>query len=222
MNRHWSRFWMRFSRFKALRKTSTKLAAWGVSPLDGREQLAYLHRNGYVSRKAKIYHGQLSIGNNVFIDDGVEIYQSKEGGSVKIGNKVCIYRDTIIETGLGGNFSIGDHSSIHPRSQINAYAESIRIGRKVMIAANCALYPYDHSIEAGTYISEQPLQSKGPISIGDGAWLGYGVIVLSGVSIGEGAVIGAGSIVTKNIPDDAVAIGSPAKVIKMRTDTVSK
>ncbi|MBP6971827.1 MAG: hypothetical protein KBB67_02045 [Syntrophorhabdus sp.] len=67
-------------------------------------------------------------------------------------------------------------------------------------------------------IFEQPLTTKGDIRIEDGVWLGYGVIVLSGVHIGKGAVVGAGSVVTRSIPDGAVAVGMPARVIKMRSD----
>jgi acetyltransferase-like isoleucine patch superfamily enzyme len=60
------------------------------------------------------------------------------------------------------------------------------------------------------------LQSKGPIIIGDEAWLSAGVIVLSGVRIGKDAIIGAGSVVTKDVPDGAIASGNPASVIKIR------
>lgn len=67
-------------------------------------------------------------------------------------------------------------------------------------------------------MSKQPLETKGGIEIGDGAWLGYGVIVLSGVRIGESAVIGAGSVVTRDIPAGAIAVGSPARVVKMRSE----
>lgn len=218
MNRYWSKFWMRLSQFKPLSKTATRLATIGVPPQKGRVKLAYMNRKGYVSVRASIHHNQLEMGQKVFIDDGVEIFQSYEGGSVELGDRVCIYRDTIIETGLGGSLIVGDHSSIHPRCQINAYAETISIGSEVMIAANCALYPYDHGIAPNIPISKQPLQSKGGITIKDGAWLGFGVIVLSGVTIGEGAVVGAGSIVTQDIPDGGVAVGVPAKVVKMRSD----
>ncbi len=57
---------------------------------------------------------------------------------------------------------------------------------------------------------------KGNVVIGNGVWIGDSVVVLPGVKIGNGAVIGAGSIVTKDIPDYAVAVGNPARVIKMR------
>jgi acetyltransferase-like isoleucine patch superfamily enzyme len=86
-----------------------------------------------------------------------------------------------------------------------------------MIAPNCAFYPYDHGILPGKPIREQPLETKGDIIVGDEAWLAFGVIVLSGVKIGSGAVIGAGSVVTSDIPDGAIAVGAPARVVKMRS-----
>lgn len=53
-----------------------------------------------------------------------------------------------------------------------------------------------------------------PILIKRRAWLGAGVTVLPGVTIGENAIVGAGSVVTKDVPDNAVVAGVPAKVIK--------
>jgi maltose O-acetyltransferase len=58
------------------------------------------------------------------------------------------------------------------------------------------------------------LEAAKPIVIGDNVWLGGGVIVCPGVSIGENSVIGAGSVVAKDIPANAVAVGSPARVIR--------
>jgi acetyltransferase-like isoleucine patch superfamily enzyme len=173
---------------------------------------------GYISPHAVIYHHQLALGKSVFIDDRAVIFQAPTGGSIEIGDYVCIYRDTTLETGQGGRLIIGSRASIHPRCQINAYLAPIHIGHNVMIGPNCALYPYDHGIAPGTPIAAQPLQSKGGITIGDGAWLGFGVIVLSGVRIGAGAVVGAGSVVTQNVPDGGIAVGAPAQVVKMRSD----
>ena len=52
----------------------------------------------------------------------------------------------------------------------------------------------------------------------NGAWLGYGVFVSSGVRIGKGAVVGAHSVVTKSVPAGAIVAGVPARVVKMRED----
>ena len=69
-------------------------------------------------------------------------------------------------------------------------------------------------------MKRQPLETRGGIRIGDGACLGYGVIVLDGVTIGDGAVIGAGSVVTRNVPENAIAVGNPAHVVATRGDAV--
>ncbi len=58
--------------------------------------------------------------------------------------------------------------------------------------------------------------SKGDIVVDDDVWIGYGVIVMSGVHIGQGAVIAAGAVVTKDVPPYAIVGGVPSKVIKYR------
>ena len=156
------------------------------------------------------------MGSHCFIGDRVIILQKTSGGKVKIGSYVNIYRDTIIETDFGGDLTIGDYSSIHPRCQINAYVSSVTINKGVMIAPNCAIYPHTHGLEYGHAHSEAAFGSKGPILIDDEAWLGFGVIVLGGVRIGKGAAVGAGAVVTHDIPDNAIAVGNPAKVIRFR------
>lgn len=59
-------------------------------------------------------------------------------------------------------------------------------------------------------------QSRGDVVIGDHAWIGEDVIILSGVNIGIGAIVAAGSVVTKDVPAGCVAAGVPAKVIRYR------
>jgi acetyltransferase-like isoleucine patch superfamily enzyme len=63
---------------------------------------------------------------------------------------------------------------------------------------------------------EQPFKTQGGIVIDDDAWIGFGAVVLDGVRIGIGAVVGAGSVVSSNIPDEVIAVGVPARVVKMR------
>lgn len=199
-------------------RLATFLAALPAPPHYGREFLARCNERGYVAPWATIYHGDLRLGKHVFIDDRCMIFQNKDGGPVICGDRVRLYRDVILETGSEGYISIGTDASIHARCQLNAYRQSIEIGDQVMIAANCAFYSYDHGILPGDPIHRQPLTSKGPIRIEDGAWLGTGVIVLSGVTIGRGAVVGAGSVVTKDVPEYAIVAGNPARMIKRRND----
>lgn len=92
---------------------------------------------------------------------------------------------------------------------------SLSIGKACAIGPGCYVTDHDHSTELGGSPLELPVISR-PTHIGDSVWLGANVTVLKGVTIDNHAVIGAGSVVTKNIPAGAIAVGVPARVIKMR------
>ena len=212
----WARFWMRFAGTGMLGRVATRFASWNSPEYYGRHYLARYNQKGYISPSASVAHNSLKLGCHVFIDDRVMIYADENSGSVELGDKVSIYRDSILQTGDGGNITIGPKTAIQPRCQFSAYKGSIQIGAGVQIAPNCSFYPYDHGIKANELMSAQPSKTKGGIVVGDDAWLGVGVIVLDGVNIGKGAVIAAGAVVTTNIPDGAIAVGVPARVVKMR------
>ncbi|WP_281545719.1 sugar O-acetyltransferase [Grimontia sp. SpTr1] len=92
----------------------------------------------------------------------------------------------------------------------------VTIGHRVMMANNVQLLTATHPLDVQRRVYD--LVEYGlPISIGDNAWLGGGVIVLPGVTIGKNCVIGAGSVVTKDIPDNTIAVGNPAKVVRELT-----
>jgi acetyltransferase-like isoleucine patch superfamily enzyme len=214
----WIRFWMRRAGLTRWGRLATRLAAYPAPPYKAREYLARLSPRGYVDPAATLYHDALRLGRHVFIGDAVTIFQSTNGGPVALGDFSRVYGNVLLETGEGGAIALGAHSRIHRGCHLIAYQAPIRIGDDVGIAQNCAIYSYDHGMHPDTPISEQPLQSKGPVTIGNHAWLGTGVIVLSGVRIGEGAIVASGSVVVDSIPDGAIAAGVPARVIKMRKD----
>ena len=87
----------------------------------------------------------------------------------------------------------------------------IYIGDSTLIGPNVTLATAGHPILPE--LREKALQFNLPIHIGKNCGLGAGVIVLPGVTIGDNTVIGAGSVVTKDIPDNATAVGNYAKVI---------
>lgn len=218
----WMRFWMVFAGRGFLGRMASRFAAYFAPPYHSKRVLAWMNRKGYVSATSTIQHNLLRLGDHVFVDDEVVIYQDAylgiPGGEVTIGDRVSLYDAVTIQTGDGGRVVIGDSTFIHTGCIIAAYKGSVIIGREVMIAPNCSFYPYNHGIVPGIPMAEQPLTSRGDTIIEDEAWISTGVIILDGVRVGKGAVVGAGSLVTRDIPDNAIAYGVPAKVIKMRGD----
>ena len=113
------------------------------------------------------------------------------------------------------NIEIGNNTGINYGAYIEAIG-GIRIGSWVRIGPNVTLLTANHNmIKKDLKIKQQGSYSK-KIEIGDDVWIGCNVIILSGITVGNGAVIGAGSVVTKDIPEYAIAVGNPAKVIKYR------
>lgn len=88
----------------------------------------------------------------------------------------------------------------------------ITIGADVQIGPHVQLLTPTHPVDAERRRAK--LESAAPIAIGDNAWLGGGAIVLAGVTIGANSVIGAGAVVTRDIPDNVVAVGNPARVVR--------
>lgn len=91
-------------------------------------------------------------------------------------------------------------------------AAPITLGDDVQLGPAVQLLTSDHPRDAGERAAG--LESARPITIGDRAWLGGGVIVLPGVEIGRDSVIGAGSVVTRSLAAGVLAAGNPCQVIR--------
>ncbi len=214
---HWCRFWAKRNGPRGFGRAASRLAVWGLAPYQGRAMLAGLNPRGFVAHDAYLIYPGLTLGQHVFIGSGVDLtVGDKQPGPVSIGDRVHLYGDTFLQTGSGGSIRIGADSHIQPGCHFRAFVSGIEVGQGVEIASGCAFYSFDHGVVAGTRIMDQPLTSKGPIIIGDGAWLGHGVTVLSGVTIGPGAVVAAGAVVTRDVPANTIAAGVPARVVKPR------
>ena len=112
---------------------------------------------------------------------------------------------------------IGDGSSIGSFAVFSA-VQSIRIGKRVAFGRNVYISDHSHGFaELDVPVDDQELTKIRPVEIGDGAWLGQNAVVLPGVRIGRGAVIGANSVVNIDVPDGGVAVGVPARVVRVRS-----
>lgn len=198
-------------------RIAARLAGIGVGRYRGQCGLAWMTPKGYVSPGAEI-HAEVRMGRNVFVGAGSAIVGTRGDGLVELRDGAQIFTDCTLEIFEGGGIIIGEQAGLQRGCVLASAIHPIIIGRRAEIAPYCTFFSYDHGIDAGREIFGQPLTSKGPIIIGEDAWLGNGVAVLSGVRIGAGAVVGAGSVVVRDIPDHAIAAGVPARVIRYRDD----
>ncbi|APX73350.1 transferase [Companilactobacillus allii] len=96
----------------------------------------------------------------------------------------------------------------------------ITLGSRVVIAPDTKLYCGEHAIDASKRFGVREDGSKylitytKPISIGDDVWIGGNVTIIGGVTIGNNVIVGAGAVVTKDVPDNTIVAGVPAKVIR--------
>lgn len=215
--RRWRVFWLWRAGYGFWGKMGARLAGFWMDGYRRQATLAGMTRKGYISPDAEI-DVDLRLGSNVYVADRAVILRSGGEGFVELHDGVQINRDCTLEIFEGGSITIGQQVGLQRGCMLVAAVQPIIIGRHAEIAPYCAFFSYDHGTAPDREIFGQPLTSKGPIIIGEDAWLGTRVTVLSGVTIGRGAVIGAGSVVVCDIPENAIAAGAPARVIKYRGD----
>ncbi|MEC4003128.1 sugar O-acetyltransferase [Flavobacterium sp. SUN052] len=87
----------------------------------------------------------------------------------------------------------------------------VEIGDNVFFGPSVQIYTATHPLDA---VERRTVEFSKPVSIGNDCWIGGNSVILPGVKIGNGCTIGAGSVVTKDIPDNSLAVGNPAKVIR--------
>ena len=97
---------------------------------------------------------------------------------------------------------------------------SVSIGCNLLTGKNVYITDHFHGTgslaEASIPPRQRNLYAKGAVIIGENVWLGDNVTVLPGVTIGNNVTVGAGAVVTKNLPNNSIAAGVPAKVIRLK------
>lgn len=112
---------------------------------------------------------------------------------------------------IGNNVWIGECSHITAINRIEI-GNNVLTGKQITITDNSH---GDSSIEnLSLPPSLRPMHSKGIVIIEDGVWIGDKATILAGVRIGKNSIIGANSVVTKDIPENSIVGGIPAKIIK--------
>jgi acetyltransferase-like isoleucine patch superfamily enzyme len=135
-------------------------------------------------------------------------------GTIRFGRFVWIGDGTKIRC-HEGEVIVGDKTVLGQECTISAY-KRVRIGEQCVVADRAMFIDFDH----GVVEVERPIRLQGiykrPVEVGSNVWVGYGACVLRGVSVGDNSILGTNSVVTKDVPQNGVAGGVPAKLLRMR------
>jgi acetyltransferase-like isoleucine patch superfamily enzyme len=186
------------------------------------DKVVDVFKRHYQYRKVELLKTQFkSVGKGFYLHEGYRIHNPQY---IAIGDHFhALSRCRIEAIDLYENETykpeiiIGNMVSVNDDFHIGCI-DRVVIEDGVLIASKVYISDHFHGDATSKYIymapNLRPLTSKGPVIIKKNAWIGEGVCILPGIVIGENAIIGANAVVTKSIPDNSVAAGIPAQVIK--------
>lgn len=158
---------------------------------------------------------------------GISVFHSTEFTPIVNQKSIVTIGDNAIRKKIvqriGGDF----HRAIHPHAIISKFASlgegiviapGVIINADVTIGKHCiintaAIVEHDCVIEDYVHLSPNSALAGG-VSVGEGTHIGIGAKVIQGIKIGKWATIGAGAVIIKDVPDFAVVVGNPGKIIK--------
>jgi acetyltransferase-like isoleucine patch superfamily enzyme len=161
------------------------------------------------------FRGRLVTDGLTFICPGVKFEIGKDAklylgrwSWVGNGSKIRVHE---------GEVRIGAKTVLGQECTISAY-QHISIGRECIVADRVMLIDFDH----GVVEVDRPIRLQGiykrDVRVGHNVWMGYGACVLRGCTVGDNAILGTYTVVTKDTPANAVVVGQPAKVVRMRDE----
>ena len=159
------------------------------------------------------WRGRLQTDGLCFIGPGVT-FEIGNGARVQLGRWCWIGHGSKIRA-HEGEVLIGAKTVMGQECTISAF-QHVSIGRECIVADRVMLIDFDH----GVVEVERPIRLqviyKRDVTVGSNCWIGYGACILRGVTVGDNAVIGSNTVVTKDLPANAVAAGTPARIVRMR------
>lgn len=197
-----------------MKKYINKIKIYGVTA--SIRMFLYIIRTKLIFRNAKLIRFPFDIRGKHYmkIDDGFTA-----GFGCRIEAYPDCYRQTVLF--IGKNVQINDYVHITAVNSV-IIGDNVLIASKVYISDSThGCYSGEHQSSPSSIVKDRKLTFK-PVCIKNNVWIGENVAILPGVTVGENSIIGANSVVTKNIPDNCIAIGNPARVSKIYNRTIKQ
>ena len=161
---------------------------------------------------------KIMIGDGCVIDDHCMLdAKGNKNQGITLGERVFLGRNTILSC-KDGDIVLEDRVNF-------GFNCDVFSANRVVVGADTVIAAYVYILSGGSYqlartdlpIAQQyDLSASKPTTIGPGSWLGAGVTVVEGVTVGPGAVLGAGAVVTTDVPALGIAVGIPARTVRIR------
>ncbi|RZS39027.1 acetyltransferase-like isoleucine patch superfamily enzyme [Herbihabitans rhizosphaerae] len=164
--------------------------------------------------KFRIANPHVILRGMVFLGKDVELHCRPGFGRLEVGRWVHIGDGNAIRC-HEGSLRIGDKAVFGRQNVVNCYLD-IELGAATLVADWVYICDFDHVTDDITVPIKDQGIAKAPVRIGPDTWVGTKVSVLKGTRVGRGCVLGAHAVVRGDIPDYAIAVGTPARVVRDR------
>lgn len=132
-------------------------------------------------------------------------YRKFSLGTKSVIESYCCINNAVGDVLIGNHTRIGIHNTI---------IGPVTIGNHVNLAQGIVVTALNHNFKDTTMRIDEQGISTNPVTIGDDVWIGANAVILPGVTIGKHVVIAAGAVVAKDVPNNSVVGGVPAKILK--------
>lgn len=172
---------------------------------------------GYLRRRlgltfARVRHHRISFGRLCDVRSGSHFAVSRRA-DVRFGDRCVLDHGFTLES--SGHLDVGAGSVFGHHCTI-AVERSVIIGEQCLFGEMVSIRDHDHAFVNTDIAILHQGRISAPVLIGDDVWVGAKATITRGVTIGSGAVVGAHAVVTHDLPPGSVAVGVPARVVRMR------
>jgi len=156
----------------------------------------------------------VQLERNVMFHLHSPFFRKPSAGKIQLMDGVKISTGTVIHS-YGGTVTLGKETFLGPYVVIYGHG-NVNIGKYCLISMHTCIASSNHTIPDKDRLIKNEPDLPLPVTIHEDVWIGANCTILGGVNIGKGVVIGAGSVVNMDIPEYAVAIGNPIRIIRYR------